>query len=123
LYKSLFEVQNYLYYISSYIASQGNEKYLKGHTSLEAILEKDIDIMEDKLPVLKNFIHPGGSIESSHLHSARTIARRVERRYVTYSEVYNITTHTKFFNRLSDFLFVSARYMNYINNVDDVLVS
>jgi cob(I)alamin adenosyltransferase len=87
------------------------------------VLEKQIDTMEEKLPALRNFIHPGGSLESSHLHYARTIARRVERRYVTYSKQYGINTHMKFFNRLSDFLFVSARYMNFINKENDVLVN
>ena len=87
-------------------------------------MEKAIDTFSRDLPVLKNFIHPGGTIEASHLHFARAVSRRVERRYVAYSKI-NVNQcnedNIKFFNRLSDFLFISARYMNRLNNVDDVI--
>ncbi len=76
--------------------------------------------MEDTLPPLKKFINPGGCSASAHLQVARAIARRVERRYVTYSREKS-KNYAKFFNRLSDFLFVSSRYINHLNNENDTL--
>jgi cob(I)alamin adenosyltransferase len=116
----LSEIQDSLYHISAYIASQENEKYLKCQNYDEK-LEIEIDKMESKLPPLKNFIHPGGSVHSAQLHVARSIARRVERRYVTHSKVSSNDAYLKFFNRLSDYLFVSARYANMISNTPDVI--
>ena len=99
------------------MASLENEKYLKD-PKYEEILEKQIDEMEAKLPPLKNFINPGGCPASAHLQVARAIARRVERRYVTYSKEKS-ANYLKFFNRLSDFLFVVSRYTNHINHEKD----
>ena len=76
--------------------------------------------MEELLPPLKNFINPGGTISSSHLQVARALTRRVERRYVTYSRNKS-ANYLKFFNRLSDYLFVSSRYMNHLNNLNEKL--
>ncbi len=78
--------------------------------------------MENELIPLKNFIHPGGSLESSHVHIARTIARRVERKYVYYYSDKTEKKYLKIFNRLSDYLFVLARYMNKIQNIEDVII-
>jgi len=78
--------------------------------------------MDGVLPPLKNFIHPGGSIESSHLHVARAISRRVERKYISYTNDTENDANIKFFNRLSDYLFVCARYMNFLKKTDDVLL-
>ena len=74
--------------------------------------------MDEILPQLKNFINPGGSIEAAHLQIARAISRRVERRYVTYSKEKS-KIYLKFFNRLSDFLFVASRYTNHIKQMND----
>lgn len=108
--------------ISSFIASNQNEKYLLKQINFEEILEKEIDRMEKELPPLKNFIHPGGSLESSHIHICRTTARRVERRYVNFYAENEDKKYLKIFNRLSDYLFVLARYMNHIQKIDDVII-
>ena len=120
MHKSLSEIQDNLYHISAHIASNGMEKYLKT-LHYEDKLEGEIDKMHTKLPALKNFIHPGGSIESSHLHVARAISRRVERKYVAHSKNIDNFVHLKFFNRLSDYLFTCARFMNYLNKTEDVI--
>jgi cob(I)alamin adenosyltransferase len=120
MFSSLSEIQDQLYHISAHIASNGNEKYLK-RIKYEEKLESDIDKMDNLLPPLKNFIHPGGCIESSHLHVARAISRRVERNYVAYSRNGNNDLHLKFFNRLSDYLFICARFMNYLCKTEDVI--
>lgn len=118
----LYELQNVLVNISSYIASKENERYLLKQQNFEEILEKEIDKMESELKPLMNFIHPGGSLEACHIHIARTIARRVERRYVSYYSDKDEKKYLKIFNRLSDYLFVLARYANHIQKVEDVII-
>lgn len=76
-------------------------------------LEKKIDTMDEYLPTLKNFILPGGSQPGATLHVARTVCRRAERAVVECSKEEEISVLAiKYLNRLSDFLFVAARYEN-----------
>src|SRR5699024_278988 len=76
-------------------------------------LEQAIDEMEEELEPLKNFILPGGAPAGATLHTARTICRRAERAAVACRESETISELCiKFLNRLSDFLFVLARYEN-----------
>lgn len=78
-----------------------------------AYLEKAIDEMEENLEPLKNFILPGGSPAGAALHVARTVCRRAERAAVICQKTEEISAETvTFLNRLSDFLFVIARYEN-----------
>ena len=73
-------------------------------------LEKQIDEIEGRLPVLKNFVVPGGSRLSAHMQYARALARRAERRVVALSKEQKINgTVLTFLNRLSDYLFMLAR--------------
>lgn len=76
-------------------------------------LEKLIDELEGKLPPLTNFVFPGGSVVSSHLQYARTLARKTERAFVTLkSEVKVKPAILTYLNRLSDALFMLAREAN-----------
>lgn len=76
-------------------------------------LEAEIDQLNEKLSPLSSFILPGGSPAAAHLHLARAIARRAERAVVALSAVEAVSPETiKFANRLSDLLFVAARYAN-----------
>ncbi|MEX0608611.1 MAG: cob(I)yrinic acid a,c-diamide adenosyltransferase [Balneolaceae bacterium] len=76
-------------------------------------LEKAIDQMEKKLEPLKNFILPGGSEAGAALHFARTVCRRAERITVECRHKEEISeVAIKYINRLSDFLFVLARFEN-----------
>ena len=85
-------------------------------------LENKIDTLNKDLKPLDSFILPGGSIASSHLHLARTVARRAERIAVQLSkkEVINPLI-IKYLNRLSDLLFVLARIENKEKNINDIL--
>ncbi len=75
-------------------------------------LEDLIDELEETLPPLTQFILPTGGPVSAHLHLARTASRKVERRLVTLRESVEINpTLLAYFNRLSDTLFVLARYV------------
>ena len=70
---------------------------------------------------MKNFILPGGTKGAANLHLARTICRRAEREVVALSKNEKINFETEvYLNRLSDLLFVLARYANFVSNVADV---
>jgi len=83
-------------------------------------LEEKIDYYTQLLPPLKSFVLPGGSKAASYLHVARTIARRGEREVVEVLENEIVPPHVlPFINRLSDYLFTMARYMNIVDGVEE----
>lgn len=83
-------------------------------------LEREIDGFDIKLSPLKNFILPGGSNAGSKLHLARTVARRAERAVANLSAEEKINKHAQIYiNRLSDWLFVLARYANKLENIKE----
>ena len=76
-------------------------------------LEREIDAMNETLQPLKSFVLPGGTPAAAHLHVARTVCRRAERLIVKLSEQEKVSAAAiKYANRLSDFLFVAARFAN-----------
>lgn len=76
-------------------------------------LESSIDQMTNELEALKNFILPGGTLAAAHIHVARTICRRAERLVTALQEEEAIGDYPlMYLNRLSDWLFVLARYEN-----------
>jgi len=76
-------------------------------------LEEILDRMTNELGPLENFILPGGSPGAAHLHVARAVCRRAERSVVTLAADEKIGEWTlRYLNRLSDALFVMARYEN-----------
>ncbi len=106
LQKLLREVQKNLLTIGSILAGSS----LRFHKSKTTKLEKRIDQAEAKLPVLKNFILPGGGVVASHLHYCRSLARRAERRVVALSKEKEIKPQVlMYINRLSDLFFMLAR--------------
>jgi cob(I)alamin adenosyltransferase len=78
-------------------------------------LEREIDMLNRGLQPLKSFILPGGTPAAAHLHLARTISRRAERAMVALANTEGERVDAaalRYINRLSDFLFVAARYVN-----------
>jgi cob(I)alamin adenosyltransferase len=76
-------------------------------------LEHEIDEMNAELTPLNSFVLPGGSPLAAYLHLGRTVARRAERRAVALAEREPVNPEAiKYLNRLSDHLFVMARYVN-----------
>ncbi|HRE60333.1 MAG TPA: cob(I)yrinic acid a,c-diamide adenosyltransferase [Micropepsaceae bacterium] len=76
-------------------------------------LEREIDAMNGELAPLRSFVLPGGSPAAAHLHVARTVCRRAERLTVTLSRAEKVNPAAiRYLNRLSDFLFVAARFAN-----------
>jgi len=77
-------------------------------------LEAWIDRLEVDLPVLRNFILPGGTPLSAQLHVARTVCRRAERRVVALAAAEDVGIDiVRYLNRLADLLFVMARHANH----------
>ena len=74
-------------------------------------LEQEIDAMNEELAPLASFILPGGSVAAGALHVARATVRRAERTAVSMGDAANPAALT-YLNRLSDYLFVAARYVN-----------
>ncbi len=83
-------------------------------------LEKEIDSLESQLEPLKSFVLPGGNPISSYCQIARTICRRAERKTLFLSQNYKVDALViRFLNRLSDFLFVFARYTLKVNGGEE----
>jgi cob(I)alamin adenosyltransferase len=125
----LERVQNDLFDVGADLATPEREKPL-GFTPLRATqaqidrLEGEIDQLNAHLAPLESFVLPGGSAAAAHLHLARAICRRAERRAVTLAhdpaeKVSPLVV--RYLNRLSDLLFVAARWANYMSGHGDVL--
>lgn len=84
-------------------------------------IEELIDKYTSILPVMKSFIIAGGGKGASFLHQARTVARRAERLIVELAETDELGEYVPtYVNRLSDYLFVAARYCNFLEGIDDI---
>ena len=125
----LNKVQFQIFEISAILATP-NESISDTKVSANSILlensisylETTINALEPQLPELKNFILPGGNYGSSLLHVARTICRRVERTIVELSSIEKIDSKLIiYFNRLSDLLFILARYNNLKSNEKEII--
>jgi cob(I)alamin adenosyltransferase len=124
--KTLTLIQNTLFEVGAEIAvdpkNKNQSKKFKLRASKINFLEKKIDDLDSKLPPLKYFILPGGSQVSASFHLARAISRRAERSVVLLAEVSNINPNViKYLNRLSDLLFVLARYTNILDGNADII--
>jgi cob(I)alamin adenosyltransferase len=109
--RDLRDVQNDLFELGAWL-SDPELKHSLNFTDLESKIDK----VEDGLPPLKNFILPGGTVTSSHAHMARAICRRAE--IEVLSRYYENETVRIYLNRLSDYLFVVARYCNSNGSLD-----
>jgi len=104
----------------------GGELSIPNHMKINdkkiSFLENALDNMNKELPPLKEFILPGGSKVSSYCHLARTVCRRVERNLFKLAQTDKVNEASlKYINRLSDMLFVLARFLNKTNKFNDVL--
>lgn len=113
-------IQRDLFDIGAQLASPGKGRFTGVSPARIEALEQGIDDMERHLPPLTNFILPGGSLPAAQLHVARTVCRRAERVVVTLGDKAPKIT-IAYLNRLSDYLFVAARFANAEYGVDDVV--
>ena len=112
--KIILKIQNDLFDIGADLCIPSlNKKKIVLNEQNVLFLEKELDLMNDKLKKLDSFILPGGTKASSFLHCARTVTRRCERTIVELNSKEKININIiKYINRLSDFLFVAARIEN-----------
>jgi cob(I)alamin adenosyltransferase len=119
----LTKIQNQLFELGADLATPAKHKSRlipKIKKSYVVGFEKTIDRLEKKLSSLKTFILPGGSIVGSYLHFARTVCRRAERNVVRLSRTEEIGNNAiVYLNRLSDLLFVLARYANLLDGIQE----
>lgn len=110
----LLTVQHQLFNLGSLLAVDGEQPFPLPSVSNEDVvaIEKEIDNLTSQLPVLKQFILPGGHREVAFCHIARCVCRRAERCVVRLHETDLVDEILiKYLNRLSDYLFVLARMM------------
>ncbi|MCL5439194.1 MAG: cob(I)yrinic acid a,c-diamide adenosyltransferase [Patescibacteria group bacterium] len=119
----LTEIQKDLFEIGTELADQKSEvKNQKQLAERIEKIEKEIDEMAEQLPEIHNFIIPGGGEAGSLLHFCRAICRRAERRVVALSKKEKINKEILIYlNRLSDFLFISARFVNKLENKKEIV--
>ncbi len=119
----IHEVQSTIFDIGSEIANPGVKRgeYLDLSDTI-ARIESSMDAMDQNLDTLRNFILPGGTKEASLSHICRTVARRCERMFFRLSEEIELNPSIgMLLNRLSDYFFVLARYLNAESKVNDIV--
>lgn len=122
----LAEVQDRLFTIGSALACDPEKetklKIPDLHEGDVELLEKEIDKMNEVLPTMKSFILPAGHVAVSSLHVSRTVCRRAERNCVKMlkKEIEVEDLIIKYLNRLSDYLFVLARFAAHQLNVEEI---
>jgi cob(I)alamin adenosyltransferase len=119
-------IQNELFHLGSDLSILEEDKARTPVPRIEErhvkALETTMDSLTESLAPLENFVLPGGAPGAAALHVARTVCRRAERRVIALSRVEPVGAHTVvYLNRLSDALFVMARYENAKRGVPDVL--
>ena len=124
--KILREIQDRLFTIGSSLACDPEKEPKMKLPDLKEedvqLLEKEIDEMNEVLKPMKSFILPGGSMAVSSAHIARCVCRRAERNCVNMleHEMFIDPLVIKYLNRLSDHLFVLARFIAHLSGVSEV---
>jgi len=125
----LARIQNDLFDLGADLCFPDETKDARGRLTISDTqverLEREIDELNESLEPLRSFVLPGGSPASSHLHLARTVSRRAERLIVALAARPGEPVGEaalRYINRLSDFLFVAARYANAKGTSDVVWV-
>ena len=116
-------IQHVMFEIGGYLATpqpQDSERVLPGIKEETEKIEGWIDSLDERLPKLNSFIIPGGTELGCRCHQARTVCRRAERHIIALGTTEYVDPEVvAYINRLSDYLFVAARYMNFIAGVEE----
>ena len=115
----IIRVQNNLFNLCTNLATDQEQTPLYPSAHLPDgeidLLENEVDTMMAQLPERHGFILPGGTLEAAQAHVCRTVCRRAERRIVVLSEEATVSPEVQqYVNRLSDYLFVLAKKLNFI---------
>ncbi|MDI6804898.1 MAG: cob(I)yrinic acid a,c-diamide adenosyltransferase [Bacteroidota bacterium] len=123
--EALIKIQHQLFTLGADLASPLSNRKNKNVPRISEddakFLEELIDKLDSEIKPLRNFILPAGSLLTAHVHFARTVCRRTERLVVQLSKKEKMGTQPIIFlNRLSDFLFVLARWVNHLQNENEI---
>ncbi len=123
--RDLHAVQNELFNIGSYLATavKPGESPRCASLTEEKLREMEswIDRLDEETPKIRAFVLPGGSRGAAAAHVARTVCRRAERAlYTLADEEYVDPMVMAYINRLSDYLFIAARYLNHVAGVEEI---
>lgn len=112
IWEIIFKIQNKLFTVATNLATEDPDKVMYKMKEEDIVdLEGIIDTYMGRLNDPKGFIVPGSNLASGHLHVARTVCRRAERRIVSLSAIaYVDPILIKYVNRLSDVIYALARY-------------
>lgn len=118
----IYRIQRNLFTVCSYLATDKTKTQLAPSYTLDAseidVLEQEIDSIVAEIPPQTDFILPGGSHVAAYAHVCRTVCRRAERRIFFLAESTELDPEVlQYVNRLSDYLFVLARKLNFIVGV------
>lgn len=127
----LIHIQDKLFTLGAILATAPEKAVLKsGKERLNipkikeedvALLENEIDIMNDNLPPITHFVLPGGNSIVSFCHIARCVCRRAERITTQLAETEEVDSKViQYLNRLSDYLFVLARKLTYSTQAEEI---
>lgn len=124
--RQLLDVQNRLFDVGCYLATAVENVSDSSCVGLDesyiSRIEGWIDDLDAQTPKIRAFVLPGGCDLAAHCHVARTVCRRAERRILALAyEEYVDPIVIRFFNRLSDYLFIAARYLNHVNGVEELV--
>ena len=130
---TLLTINNTLFNIGAYLATPSADVTIaspaKDEESPSPIapellseLEHQIDLLDSSVPQLRQFVLPGGSIGAAHAHVARTVCRHAERDILTLADTgaYVHPAIPTYINRLSDYLFILARYINHFTGHPEI---
>lgn len=118
----IYRVQRNLFTVCSYLATDKTKTPLAQSYTLDegevGVLEREIDAIMAEIPPQASFILPGGCHEAAIAHVCRTVCRRAERRIFFLGETTELDPEVlQYMNRLSDYLFVLARKLNFIEGI------
>lgn len=122
----ILAVQNELFNIGGYLATAPapgqKPRCVTIDEALLQTMEGWIDALDEQTPKIRAFVLPGGCQLSSKAHVARTVCRRAERRILELVDTeYVDPAVVRYVNRLSDYLFIVARYFNFLAGVEEVV--
>ncbi len=121
----LIDVQNRLFDVGCYLATAvepGSEPTCNGlNSDCIKTIESWIDALDFQTPKIRAFVLPGGSELAAHCHVARTVCRRAERCILELATIeYVDPMLIRWINRLSDYLFIAARYLNHKEGIAEI---
>ncbi len=134
---TLLTINNTLFNIGAYLATPTGDQDSDNHNPTNdqtstpkapitpatlSDLEHQIDLLDSMVPQLRQFVLPGGSVGAAHAHVARTVCRRAERDILTLTDTgaYVHPIVLTYINRLSDYLFILARYINHFTGTPEL---